>query len=97
MSNLITCFHCDWVGTKFHLLIGQNGVKCPKCLKHIPQDSDGWISLAVNGKPESGGMYPVKTTLYGEMEAPFSFDLNGVGKWVVPDESIITHWRYPKS
>lgn len=88
----INCYHCDWSGSKYHLLIGQNGVKCPKCHKHIPQDKDGWVSIE-NGKPESGGMYDIKTTLYGQMKAPFSFDANGNGVWVVPDVSIITHWR----
>jgi hypothetical protein len=94
MSELLKCFHCEWSGSKYHLLIGPNGIKCPKCKKHIPQDAEGWISIKDNGLPEEGGFYSVKTTLYGESKVPFSFDLSGKGLWVVPDASIITHWKY---
>lgn len=93
MSHL-KCFHCDWQGSKYELLIGMNGIKCPKCEKHIPQDSDGWISIE-NGLPEEGGFYEIKTNAYDHyFEAPFSIDGNGKGIWVIPDSSIITHWRY---
>jgi hypothetical protein len=91
----LNCFHCDWSGSKYELLIGQNGVKCPKCEKHIPQDAEGWISVE-NGLPETGGMYDVKTTIYGVSKVPFT--KNGRGEWgwllLNSDKSIITHWRY---
>lgn len=92
MSNKLNCFHCDWAGSKYELLIGMNGVKCPKCKKHIPQDAEGWISVT-NGLPESGGFYKVKAQI-GEAEAPFSFTADGKGVWVVPDSMKITHWKY---
>ena len=93
MNNKIKCFLCDWQGSKYELLIGMNGVKCPKCEKHIPQDAEGWISIN-NGLPEEGGFYSVKTTVSKmEMVAPFSFTMDGNGVWVLPDPSIITHWK----
>lgn len=94
MKDKLNCFHCDWKGTKYELLIGMNGVKCPKCEKHIPQDADGWISVQ-NGLPEKAGFYPIKTDLYGTSEAAFSFTLSGKGVWVIPDPSIIVAWKYP--
>lgn len=94
MSKLLKCFHCDWQGSKFELLIGMNGIKCPKCEKHIPQDNEGWIAVS-NGLPEEGGFYEVKLKTSDIIfKAPFSFTGEGRGTWVVPDETNITHWRY---
>lgn len=94
MNKLINCFHCDWNGSVIELLNSPNGVKCPKCKKHIPQDEEGWISVN-NGLPEEGGFYRVKlNTTNVVLKAPFSFTMSGKGVWVVPDETIITHWKY---
>lgn len=94
MSNKLNCFFCDWSGSKYELLIGQNGIKCPKCKKHIPQDAEGCISVE-NGLPETGGFYPVKTKSFdGYFECAFSFTMAGKGVWVVPDATDITHWKY---
>lgn len=92
IKYLIFCRYCNWRGNKYMLIISPNGVKCPECRNHFPQTEDGWISIK-NGLPEDGGFYEVLTP-HGQYEAPFSFTQKGVGKWVVPDESIITHWRY---
>ena len=91
-TALLDCYYCEWSGSVIELIIGPNGVKCPSCKKHIPQDADGWISIT-NGLPETFGWYKIKTS-HGEFEAPFV--TNGLGKlvWVLPDPSIITHWKY---
>lgn len=91
MSDTLNCFHCDWSGSKYELLTGPNGIKCPKCKKHIPQDAEGWISIT-NGLPEKIGLYQIKTP-YGESEAFVSNTMSGKLVWVVPNELTITHWK----
>jgi len=91
MINKLNCFHCDWIGSRLELLHGFNGVKCPKCKKHIPQDAEGWISVN-NGLPEEVGWYQIKTT-YGQFEAPFVNNSRQELVWLIPDTSIITHWK----
>lgn len=49
-----------------------------------------WID-AKKEQPNQFGWYRIKT-IHGEYEAPFVRNGHGVLQWVVPDESIITHW-----
>lgn len=50
-----------------------------------------WIDVKTN-PPKEIGWYKIKT-LYGEFEAPVSVNTNGKLVWVIPDESIITHYK----
>ena len=51
-----------------------------------------WISVT-DKLPTEIGWYDIKTP-YGEYEAPFVNNSRGELVWVIPDPSIITHWKY---
>lgn len=50
-----------------------------------------WISVDY-ALPKKVGWYYI-LTLHGESEAPFVSNMKGDLVWVLPDPSIITHWR----
>ena len=50
-----------------------------------------WINVKDN-PPTEIGWYKIKTN-HGEFEACVSTNLNGELVWVVPDDSIITHYK----
>lgn len=50
-----------------------------------------WIDAKTN-PPKKVGWYKIKTP-YGEFEAPVSNTQSGKLVWVLPDESIVTHWK----
>jgi hypothetical protein len=50
-----------------------------------------WISVDFS-LPKESGWYCI-LTCHGESEAPFVKNDNGKLVWVVPDASIITHWK----
>lgn len=81
---------CGWEGNKYFLLISINGNKCPQCENVITEDLTGWISIKEK-LPLKKGWYKIKTTM-GDYQAPFVRNSNGGMSWVVPDESMITHW-----
>jgi len=53
--------------------------------------TDKWIDVKEN-PPKEIGWYKIKT-MYGEFEAPLSTNMKGDLVWVLPDPSIITHWK----
>jgi hypothetical protein len=52
---------------------------------------DNWINVEDN-LPKEIGWYKIKTP-YGEFEAPFVNNAKWELVWVLPDASIITHWK----
>ena len=54
-----------------------------------------WISVQ-DKLPTEIGWYKIKTP-YGEYEAPFVNNGKGEKCWVLPDTSIITHWKHKEN
>lgn len=82
---------CGWEGNKYFMLISMEGNKCPKCEAIIPEDLSGWININER-KPSKSGWYKIKTTM-GDYEAPYAKNVKGEMVWVMPDETMLTHWR----
>lgn len=53
--------------------------------------NEEWVSID-DRMPDKAGWYKIKT-IHGEYEAPLSTNLKGDFVWVLPDSSIITHWK----
>lgn len=56
--------------------------------------SENWVDIKKENPPETG-WYKIKTTM-GEYEAPYARDMAGNFIWVVPDPTMITHWKSKK-
>lgn len=54
--------------------------------------TEAWVSVEER-LPTETGWYKVKTKHNFTSDAPLSRTLGGKLVWVVPDESLITHWR----
>ena len=60
--------------------------------KNKEQNSEVWVSVKER-MPTKTGWYEVKTKYNFTMDIALSKTMEGKLVWVIPNESLITHWR----